>query len=113
MEQIYGYIDREGTFHISPWGTHEEFAYKIVKERYHEEFITNLRYGMAQDFLIHEKGWILLHSPGYTELIMEYSIKVKPNEQQANAVFDYYYDFVGYEDAQMKFEELSDMMGEL
>ena len=70
--QPFGWLSPTGEFTESDWGTHEESAIKIVEQKnfgndYNEWLIEEKRTNddllLYRDFLIYEKGYVLIHNP--------------------------------------------------
>ena len=67
----YGWVSPSGEYTESPWGTHEEYAAKIVESNgWDDEYFvwTSMQENNTQginfrDFLIHEKNYALIHDP--------------------------------------------------
>lgn len=60
-EKDYGWLEPDGTFHPSPWGTHVDEAHRYIEERFEKEWKDTHRIDV-KDFLVYEKGWVLLDS---------------------------------------------------
>ena len=99
----YGFIAPDGEFHRVDWGEHGEWAQKYIEESGLLVDAENSRYSYSTDYLIHEKGWLLLHSPSrgkpkltagdkpmtkaQRETLYGYYIKAG-REQEANELYD-------------------------
>lgn len=83
----YGYIAPDGTFYKVDWCDHEEFAWKIIRERYSEEEACDEFTG--KDFIILSKGWLLLHNPSQGTPFLTSGDKPMTKAQR-EALFDYY-----------------------
>lgn len=71
-ENKYGWLSPDGVFTESPWGTHEEKADQIIEENHwkndyynwqSDEYNNGLGMGLARDYLVHRRGWVLLDNP--------------------------------------------------
>ena len=60
-DEDYGWLEPDGTFHPSPWGTHVDEAHRYIEERFEKEWKDTHRIDV-KDFLVYEKGWVLLDS---------------------------------------------------
>ncbi|MBQ8111342.1 MAG: hypothetical protein IJ124_14395 [Clostridia bacterium] len=98
----YGFISPDGEFHNVEWGEHGEWAETYIKESGLLVDAENSRYCYPTDYLVHEKGWLLMHSPSrgkpkltagdkpmtkaQRETLYDYYIKAERDEE-ANALF--------------------------
>lgn len=71
VEDKLGWLSPSGDFYESPWGTHEDSALKIVESNnwrsgfrdWKRDHIRSTGMILARDYLVYEKGWILLDNP--------------------------------------------------
>lgn len=92
FDDNYGFVEPDGTFHPAPWGTHQEAALKILKERgWRDEFHEwdNLS-DLPSDFLIEVKGWILLHNPGMGVAYISRRETNRLTKAQSEFLYDYF-----------------------
>lgn len=63
--QPFGFISPAGKFYSGEWGTHESEAFKIVESQGFEDEYDEWDdlCHLARDFLIREKGYVLIHNP--------------------------------------------------
>lgn len=94
----FGWVTPTGEFIESPWGSHEESANKIVNDKgfkdEYNEWLTeqpNNTLGINyRDFLIHEKGYVLIHSPSYLGYQV---VNIKPlTKKQRDFLYGYFLD---------------------
>lgn len=95
--QPYGWLSPTGEFTESDWGTHEEAAQEIVKNKglekeyreWSEEATSKLN--LYRDYLIYEKGYILIHNPS---LIGNYKVTYKKDltKHQKDFLYSYFID---------------------
>lgn len=65
----YGYLSPAGDFEESEWGTHEVAAEKIA-ERIGWDDRPDWDYDVYRDYLIQEKGYVLIHSPALAGIVV-------------------------------------------
>lgn len=97
--QPFGWLSPTGEFIESDWGTHEESAQEIVKkkgfekeyEEWSEEAESQLWHYLYRDYLIYEKGYVLIHNPS---LIGGYKVtyRRKLTKQQKDFLYGYFID---------------------
>lgn len=72
IEKEFGWLSTTGDFTESPWGEHESSALEISEKKFHDEYREWMKEhiespskhsGLARDFLIHKKGYALIHDP--------------------------------------------------
>lgn len=85
----YGFIDTNGEFHRVGWGEHGEWAETYIIASGLSDDFDDSPYSYPTDYLIHEKGWLLLHSPSNGK--PKLTAGVKPmTKAQREALYDYY-----------------------
>ena len=93
--QPFGWLSPTGEFTESDWGTHEEAAQEIIKEKLfedeYEKWISETDFRLYRDFLIYEKGYVLIHNPS---LFGAYKVTyVKDlNKKKKDFLYGYFYD---------------------
>ena len=98
--QPFGWLSPMGEFIESDWGTHEESAINIVEQKnlgndYNEWLIegkrTNDNLCLCRDFLIYEKGYVLIHNPS---MIGNYKVTYAKDltKQQKDFLYGYFID---------------------
>lgn len=98
--QPYGWLSPTGEFIKSGWGTHEDTAKYIIKRRcwdtdYYEwvnnESETGNKRVLYRDFLIYEKGYVLIHNPS---LIGNYKVTYAKDltKKQKDFLYGYFVD---------------------
>lgn len=96
----YGWLEPDGTFHKVPWGAHNAWASEYCIK--HDE--NDGKYVYACDYLVYEKGWVLIHSPGR---MLPQATK-SPDKNYTKAQKDFLFDFFNkhemYEEAKKIFE---------
>ena len=87
----FGYVLPDGTFYPSPFGTHEEAAIELVKEHGWKNEKLHSSYTLCRDFLIYEKGYVLIHNPlfdgGY---VVSRSADKTLTKAQRETLYDYF-----------------------
>ena len=93
--QPFGWLSPTGDFIESDWGTHEESAQEIVKKKgfedEYEEWISASDFRLYRDFLIYEKGYVLIHNPS---LFGGYKVTYVKDltKDQKDFLYGYFYD---------------------
>ena len=98
--QPYGWLSPTGEFTESDWGTHEDAARNIILKRdwildYTEwvarERKTGNKLMLYRDFLIYEKGYVLIHNPS---LIGNYKVTYLKDltKKQKDFLYGYFID---------------------
>lgn len=86
----YGFISPDGEFHRVEWGEHGEWAETyIITSGLHDDYENNPDYPYPVDYLIHAKGWLLLHSPSNSKPTLTAGIKPMTKAQR-ETLYDYY-----------------------
>ena len=87
----YGFIDPNGEFHRVGWGEHGEWAETyITTSGLLDDFENGPdTYSYPADYLVHVKGWLLLHSPSNGRPKLTAGIKPMTKAQR-EALYDYY-----------------------
>ena len=101
----YGFIAPDGEFHHVEWGEHGEWAEKYIEESGLLVDAENSRYSYSTDYLIHEKGWLLLHSPSHGKPKLTSGDKPMTKAQK-EALFDYYIKAGRNEEANALYQEV-------
>lgn len=99
----YGFISPDGTFYPVDWCEHEEFAWRKIRELYEEEEAFSEFTG--KDFLICQKGWLLLHNPSRGNPILTSGDK-SMTKAQREFLFDYYTKYDMKKEANALYEEV-------
>lgn len=97
-KQNYGWLSPTGKFTPSPWNTHEEYAEKICEQNgWDHEFwewfdaetsAVCITSRLMRDFLVHEKGYCLIHDPVGNGYIVTHK---KPlTKKQQEFLYDYF-----------------------
>ncbi len=93
----YGWLAPSGQFIPVEWADHSRWALEYVENNMLEAFIEyrtktprDLRIQMAGDFLVYEKGWILLHSPMQGPAFETRDLSRRRTKAQIEFLFDYY-----------------------
>lgn len=95
-EYGFGFVEPNGTFIESDFGTHTEKAYEIIKEKNWNDEYSSLKkesekYLSPVDFLVNNKKYILLHNPimsGMGNTIAHTPDRI--TKAQREFLFDYY-----------------------
>lgn len=95
-EYGYGFVEPNGNFIESDFGTHTSKAYEIIKEKgFHEEWKKlkkeSDKYDSPVDFLVYVKKYILMHNPimgGLGETIAQTPDRI--TKAQREFLYDYY-----------------------
>ena len=95
--QPYGWLSPTGEFIESDWGTHEESAIEIIKQKYFKEDYNEWRKStdnkslLYRDFLIYGKGYVLIHNPS---MIGNYKVTYTKDltRQQKDFLYGYFID---------------------
>lgn len=85
----YGFISPDGEFHRVDWGEHGEWAQEYIEESGLLVDAENSRYSYSTDYLIHEKGWLLMHNPSRGKPKLTAGDKPMTKAQR-EALYDYY-----------------------
>lgn len=89
----YGFLAPSGDFIEGPWGTHEELAFEIIKDKgWEDEYfswqVETIRH--ASDFLVQVKGYVLLHCPcGFGRTDITRSQEKRLTKAQREFLYDY------------------------
>ena len=93
--QPFGWLSPTGDFIESDWGTHEESAQEIVKKKgfedEYEEWISASDFRLYRDFLIYEKGYVLIHNPSLFGVYKVTYVKDLTKDQK-DFLYGYFYD---------------------
>jgi len=101
----YGFIAPDGEFHRVEWGEHGEWAETYIEESGLLVDAENSRYSYSTDYLIHEKGWLLLHNPSRGK--PKLTAGAKPmTKAQRETLYDYYIKAGRDEEASALFAEV-------
>ena len=95
--QPFGWLSPTGEFIESDWGTHEEAAIEIIKQKYFEDDYNEWRKStdnkslLCRDFLIYGKGYVLIHNPS---MIGNYKVTYAKDltKQQKDFLYGYFID---------------------
>lgn len=92
----YGWLSPAGDYTESPFGSHEESAYKICTEKHwQEERVTwgdgEGKTGMSRDFLTEVKGYCLIHNPTGAGGYIVTSVK-RLTKQQKEFLYQFFID---------------------
>lgn len=99
FEDNYGFIKPNGVFVPVEWGKHVEYGEQAVKDNnWQDEFNSWYKdnpkefHGLSfeSDFIVYEKGWILLHSPAQGVATPTYNEQKGMTKAQKEFIFDYY-----------------------
>lgn len=102
FEDNYGFVKPDGTFIPVEWCNHLEYGEQAVKENGWEDEFNKWQLGdihsnhtynglcAETDFIVYEKGWILLHSPAQGIAIPTYNETKGMTKAQRDFLFDYY-----------------------
>jgi len=92
-------------FHRVEWGEHGEWAETYIEESGLLVDAENSRYSYSTDYLIHEKGWLLLHNPSRGK--PKLTAGAKPmTKAQRETLYDYYIKAGRDEEASALFAEV-------
>lgn len=97
-KQNYGWLSPTGKFIPSPWNTHEDYAERICeKNEWNQEYwewfdeepsAVCITSRLMRDFLVHKKGYCLIHDPTGAGYIVTYK---KPlTKKQREFLYDYF-----------------------
>ena len=93
--QPFGWLSPTGEFTESDWGTHEEAAQEIIKEKLfedeYEKWISETDFRLYRDFLIYEKGYVLIHNPSLFGAYKVTYVKDLTKDQK-DFLYGYFYD---------------------
>lgn len=93
--QPFGWLSPTGEFTESDWGTHEEAAQEIIKEKLfedeYEKWISETNFRIYRDFLIYEKGYVLIHNPNLFGAYKVTYVKDLTKDQK-DFLYSYFYD---------------------
>lgn len=110
IDAEYGWLSPTGEFYPVEWANHQEWAREFLDRNgmYHEFYecyktsSSGLTYG---DYLVYQRGWILLHSPGQEAAFETRDMSRRRTKAQADFLYDYYMKRRRYEEANKLFEE--------
>jgi uncharacterized protein YifE (UPF0438 family) len=106
----YGWLSPTGEFSPSEFGDHEQWAADYIDEHdledeyfdwYEKRYTDGKRFGLGikGDFLVYEKGFVLLHNPA-NGLAQITASDIKPlTKKQKEFLFDYYTERNKHEEA--------------
>ena len=86
----YGFITPNGEYISVPWGEHTEWAYQYIDlNNIYEDFYYS-NYDYPVDYLVYDKGFILIDSPGYGIPNITIPKEKSVTEAQRETLYDYY-----------------------
>ena len=86
LQMDIGFITPEGNLEICKYGEHEQLAMEICIKNNWVDLYTNSEHILCSDFLILEKGYILVNRPGHSPTLTLGKI---PNKKQEDIVIIY------------------------
>lgn len=98
IEDDYGWLEPNGTFHAVDWGEHQDWAQKYLEEKHPEltecdEVDMQIKCGVgligAGDWLV-EHGWVLLHNPSQGIAFPTRNPVKRYTKAQKDFLYDYY-----------------------
>lgn len=100
----YGFIAPDGEFHRVEWGEHGEWAETYITTSGLYDDFDKSPYSYPADFLVHSKGWLLLHNPSNSR--PKLTVGAKPmTKAQRESLYDYYIKAGRNEEANAIFRE--------
>ena len=100
----YGFLSPNGDFTPGEWGTHEELAFNIVDKLGLEDERCEKHIHLCRDFLINEKGYVLIHDPSNQGYIVTHGDKPLTKKQK-DFLYGYFLDMGDKFNAEKYFEE--------
>lgn len=109
FEENYGFLEPDGTFHPVDWCNHQEWAHETALSRYEEEY-TSWNSGKsdmlkAGDFLVEQKGWVLINNPSRYLGKVQKSQTKSLTKAQREFLYNYYTEREEYQMAFMYLED--------
>lgn len=101
MEDDYGWLEPNGTFHPVEWGLHNDWADDYLKEKYPDEKEYNAihrfenddgthEWYISGDILVHKFNWVLLHNPAQGIAFPTRNHTKNYTKAQREFLYDYY-----------------------
>ena len=105
FEDNYGWLEPDGTFHPAEFAEHQAWAEEAIGKRgwfseydawgngqhpIHSEFKARVGLGAYGDFLVYEKGWVLLHNPHRGTAMVQNDPRRNLTKAQREFLFSYY-----------------------
>lgn len=85
----YGFIDNDGKYIPIEWCQHYDYAYDWINNNLSiEDLMASQQRFHALDFMINEKGWILIHNPHQGQGMIQRPSRI--NKKQKETLYDYY-----------------------
>lgn len=86
----YGFISPDGEFYPVEWSCHEKFASEFIDAKnWREDYALNGVSIYNTDYLVHNKGWLLLHNPRLGNPILTQGDK-RMTKAQRETLYDYF-----------------------
>lgn len=109
FEENYGFLEPSGIFHPVDWCNHQEWAHEMSLSRYEEEYTLwnsgKSDMSKAGDFLVEQKGWVLIHSPSRYLGKVQKSQTKSLTKAQREFLYNYYTEREEYQMASMYLED--------
>lgn len=84
----YGFIDTKGKYIPVGWCEHSDYAELWLKENVSFEERMKSNHRNSTDFIVYEKGWILIDNPQQGSGIVQTPLRI--NNKQKETLYDYY-----------------------
>lgn len=90
-EPDYGWLEPSGKFHPADWGEHQEWACNYVLKLVNDGTLSEDDAPVdAGEWLVEEKGWVLLHNPAQGIPIITSGTIMRLTKAQKEFLYDYY-----------------------
>lgn len=86
----YGFIVPTGNYIPVAWGEHTEWAFTYLKQNNEFDNFYHSKYDYPVDYLVYDRGFLLLDSPGYGEPMLTASKEKSMTSAQRETLYDYY-----------------------
>jgi len=84
----YGFIAPTGNYIPVEWGEHTEWAFTYLDQNSQYDDFYHSEYDYPVDYLVYDRGFLLLDSPGYGEPIV--TMPALMTDAQRETLYDYY-----------------------
>lgn len=86
----YGFIAPTGNYISVGWGEHTEWAFTYLDQNNQYDDFYHSEYDYPVDYLVYDRGFLLLDSPGYGEPMLTASREKPMTHAQRETLYDYY-----------------------
>ena len=86
----YGFIAPTGNYIPVEWGEHTEWAFTYLDQNNQYNDFYHSEYDYPVDYLVHDRGFILIDSPYYGEPTVTIPVEKPITKAQRETLYDYY-----------------------